>query len=174
MSRILDLCLTTLILFASCSTSAAQGQDFSAPGPPYDDPDMMREYYNQETDPLNDFGWNVLVKFLILFFVGGLCLVLLYFYRSTRIVINWANANGFRIVSIKIPLNPGHLWGHTLLPEHQIIYYATIRTEHDVLKSAWVLCGNKWIGLLSDHVVVEWDEKPNRAWGIKMPFVSAR
>lgn len=133
---------------------------------------MAAENYSGEADSYIGYFWDLFAPFLTLLVAIGGGIAFLYFYRSCKIVIHWARTNGFKIVSIKIPLNPGPLWGDMLWPECQIVYYATILTPHNQMKSAWVLCGNNWLSLFSNHVVVEWDEKPDQRIGIKMPFVS--
>lgn len=164
--------LIALLLCFSLSYAEEDNMSSERPPYPYDYPEHVIEDYDKEIDLYNDYGWDILLKFGIFFIVAGGCIAFFYFYRSTRIVIHWARSNKFRIVSIKIPLNPGPLWMHTVWPWHQMIYYATVRTRQNELKSAWVLCGNRWVGIFSNHVVVEWDQIPDRVIGIKMPFVS--
>lgn len=117
-------------------------------------------------------SWQLIAPVVYATLVLAIGFAVWFFYRSCRIVVHWAKTNGFRVMSIKIPLNPGPLWCHTAWPKYQMIYYATILTPYNELKSAWVLCGNNWWGILSNHVVTEWDDRPDSRRGIRMPFVS--
>jgi len=135
----------------------------------------MVETYNNEVGFFhNNYGWELIAPVVYLTLAVGIGIAVWFFFRSCRIIVHWAKTNGFRIMSIKIPLNPGPLWCHTAWPKYQMIYYATILTPYNELKSAWVLCGNSWLGVFSNHVVIEWDDKPDSRIGIKMPFVSRR
>lgn len=164
----------TLLLALLAGGHAATAALADEPYPPYQGPEALEAYPRGEINLYRDYGWDILPKLGGTFLLIATILVILYFYRSTRIVMQWAAQNHFRVVSIKLPINPGPLWSHTAWPHFQIIYYATVQTPFG-LQSAWVLCGNRWLGVFSDHVVVEWDDADaDSRLGIRMPFVSRR
>jgi hypothetical protein len=77
--------------------------------------------------------------------------------RSARMVDRWAEENGYRVLTKDYR---GSEQGLVLsrLCNLKALYHVTVRNSAGDVRSAYVHCGGWFLGLLSDHVDVEWDD----------------
>ena len=95
----------------------------------------------------------------ILGFIWVLMLVymLWVFRRRASLIEQWADKNGYRIVSRKYRwLRKGpFFWTSS---RGQTVYYVTMEDVQGNQRHGWVRCGSWFFGLLSDYVEVSWED----------------
>jgi len=81
----------------------------------------------------------------------------LHFSRAKSILEQWAEENGYEILSSERRWFGGTFWWRR--SRGQEVYYVTIRTPAGQIRKGWVRCGG-WFGgvLFSNQADVEWDE----------------
>lgn len=102
-----------------------------------------------------DVGFTVaLFACLILLLV----IVVLSVARSRRLIHEWAKSNGFSLVSAEHRIfrtGPFGTWFYAgFLP--CTVWLVTVEHEPGHQRKAWVRCGRAFLGLLSNHVEVQW------------------
>jgi hypothetical protein len=80
-----------------------------------------------------------------------------HFRRSNSLLEQWAAKGGYRILSREHrALRKGpFLWNST---RGQAVYYVVVVDSDGDTRSGWVRCGGYWLGMLSDHTEVRWDD----------------
>lgn len=79
-----------------------------------------------------------------------------YFSRSSSVLDNWANANGFVILDSQYcSLSRGPFTWTT--SRGQAVYRVKVRDPAGVVRSGWVRCGSWLLGLMTDTAEVRWD-----------------
>ena len=99
------------------------------------------------------------VSIIFLFLIGVVFLAAIlsiHFSRARSILEQWAESNGYEIVSSEHRFLGGPFWWRK--SKGQEVYYVTIRTSDGQLKRGWVRCGGWWLGILTNKADVEWDE----------------
>jgi hypothetical protein len=93
--------------------------------------------------------------FVILAIVG----IAWHFGRSQSLLDKWAAANGYRIIRREYRnfFRGPFFWTSA---KGQTVYYVIVEDQVGRTRNGWVRCGGWWMGLLSDHVEVRWDEPP--------------
>lgn len=97
----------------------------------------------------------------ILPFAAVAALVLLafiwHFGRSKSLLEQWAAQIGYRLIrqEYRNLFKGPFFWTST---KGQTVYYVTVEDAAGNRRSGWVRCGGWWLGLLSDHVDVHWDD----------------
>jgi len=101
---------------------------------------------------------NMCVSFLLLFAVViVVTTVVLHARRSDFILQDWATKNGYRIVSKEYRnVLRGPFFGTT--GNGQTVYRVVVQDQDSNTRTGWVRFGSFWLGILSDHVDVHWDE----------------
>jgi hypothetical protein len=70
---------------------------------------------------------------------------------------NWATENNLRIVEYeRRSVRTGPFFFTT--SRSQVVYRITVEDEAGQVRRGWARCGNPLVGLLSDRVVVQWDD----------------
>jgi hypothetical protein len=78
--------------------------------------------------------------------------------RSRFILEQWAEQNGFTIVSTERRLfRRGPFLFKT--GDNQEVYYVRITNHEGRQKTGYVRCGSFWLGVLSDKAEVRWDDE---------------
>ena len=99
------------------------------------------------------------IAVLILFaaIVGGIALMAWTFSRARQILEQWAQSNGYQILSSEFRwLRKGpFFWTSS---QYQMIYYVTVQTPTGDVRSGWVRCGGFWLGLFTDQAQVRWED----------------
>ncbi len=94
----------------------------------------------------------------VIFLIVAVAMVTVHFSRAESILKQWAEENGYEIISSE------HRWfGGAFLwkkSRGQEVYYVTVRTLNGQIRRGWVRCGGWFLGTLSDQAAVEWDEYP--------------
>ena len=76
--------------------------------------------------------------------------------RSRQLINQWAEANGYQIVSAEYCwLRRGPFFWTT--NSSQTVYRVTVVDSSGRSRSGWARCGSRWKGLRSDRVDVRWD-----------------
>ncbi|HUW59333.1 MAG TPA: hypothetical protein VMZ92_22050 [Planctomycetota bacterium] len=97
--------------------------------------------------------WIIVPVFLAAFVVT----LVWTFSRAETILARWARRNGYQILSRRWLMFGGRaFWWRKA--QHHMVYHVTIRDAEGRVRRAWVRCGSWPLGLLSDHVTVEWDD----------------
>ena len=80
-----------------------------------------------------------------------------HFGRSQSLLDKWAEENGYRIIHREYRnfFRGPFFWTSA---KGQAVYYVIVEDEGGRTHNGWVRCGGWWLGLLSDHVEVRWDE----------------
>ena len=100
---------------------------------------------------------EVFIIFLIFIFVAFFpAFLIFHFSRSRSILEQWAESNGYEIVSSEHRFLGGPFWWRK--SKGQEVYYVTIRTPDGQLKRGWVRCGGWFWGIFTNKADVEWDE----------------
>ena len=85
-----------------------------------------------------------------------------HYGRSSAILQKWADDNGFQILEKELR----HLFKGPFFftaSKNQTVYRVTVSDKAGQERSGWVVCGGWWLGMLSDHAKVRWDEVPQLA-----------
>jgi hypothetical protein len=94
------------------------------------------------------------------FILLGLALIaailIFHFSRARSILQQWAESNGYEILSSEHRFFGGPFWWRK--SKGQEVYYVTIRTSDGQQKRGWVRCGGWWLGIFSNNADVKWDE----------------
>ena len=99
--------------------------------------------------------------FLIPVAIGLLAVVGLsvawHYGRSSALLEGWAQRHGYRIVAkeYRTFFRGPFFW---TTGKGQTVYYVTVEDQHGQLHNGFVRCGGWFLGLLSDHVEVRWDD----------------
>jgi hypothetical protein len=80
-----------------------------------------------------------------------------HFGRSESLVQRWAECNGYRLI------NHEYCWFYKgpffwTTSKNQTVYRVTVEDGTGYQRTAWVRCGGWFLGLMSDHVDVRWDD----------------
>ena len=92
--------------------------------------------------------------------LGGVILVFLliwwHFSRSGSLLHQWAEHNGYRLVSQEYRhfFKGPFFWTSS---KGQTVYHVTVEDSQGNRRSGWVRCGGWFFGLLSDNVEVRWE-----------------
>ena len=80
-----------------------------------------------------------------------------HFGRSQTILQQWADQNGYRIIDQRYRnfFKGPFFWTTS---RGQTVYSVTVEDDHGRRRTGWVRCGGWFLGLLSDHVDVRWDD----------------
>jgi hypothetical protein len=76
--------------------------------------------------------------------------------RSESMLQKWARENGFTLLSeerrtfFKGPF----FWTSG---KGQMVFYVAVRDAAGHIRHAWIRCGGYFLGMISDHMDVEWD-----------------
>jgi len=78
------------------------------------------------------------------------------FSRGRRILEQWADRHGCRIVSSEVRWfrRGPFLWTTS---KHQIVYYVVVETQDGQTKRGWVRCGSFWWGVMTDKAEERWE-----------------
>ncbi len=94
--------------------------------------------------------------------VVGIALVVLavsvqiaYYVRSRSMVKRWAEQNGLRVMAMRKSMfrRGPFLFSGKSRPVYRIL----VMDANGAKREGWVRCGTMMMGILSDHVDVEWD-----------------
>ncbi len=103
---------------------------------------------------MDQFGY-----FLVFIPIAGLVLLsmLWHFSRSSSILQQWADRNGYRIIDqqYRTFFKGPFFWTST---KGQVVYYVKGEDAKGRRRSGWVRCGGWFLGLLSNHVDVRWED----------------
>ena len=94
-------------------------------------------------------GFVVLAMFAI-------AMLVFHFSRAKSILEQWAEDNGYEIISSEQRWFGGAFWWRK--SKGQEVYYVTVRTPDGQIRRGWVRCGGWFLGVLSDQTSVEWDD----------------
>jgi hypothetical protein len=100
------------------------------------------------------FGILVIGFFVVAAFVIGM--LIFHYSRARSILDQWAEENGYEIVSSEHRLMGGRFWWRK--SRGQEVYYVTIRMSDGQIRRGWVRCGGWFLGTLSNQADVEWDD----------------
>src|SRR5262245_14678068 len=80
-----------------------------------------------------------------------------HFGRSRSLLDRWAAEHGYEVLRAEYRsfFKGPFFWNSS---KGQTVYRVTIEDEDGRVLSGWVRCGGWWLGLMSDHVEVRWDE----------------
>jgi hypothetical protein len=94
--------------------------------------------------------------FIALIAVAIILAMVWHFGRSSSLLRQWAEENGYRIVRKRYRnfFKGPFFWTST---SGQTVYYVTVEDDAGNRRSGWARCGGWWFGLLSNHVEVRWD-----------------
>lgn len=104
--------------------------------------------------------FHFLIPAGILAFVA---LILSWTYsRSRRILDNWADENGYEILSSEFRwlFKGPFFWKSS---KNQSVFRVTITDDSDEVRTGWVRCGSYWLGILVDQADAIWDESNEAA-----------
>jgi len=78
------------------------------------------------------------------------------FQRSDSLLRQWADQNGFRIISqeYRSVFTGPFFWTTS---KGQTVYYVVVKDSDGNTRGGWVRCGGWFFGLLSDNVDVSWE-----------------
>jgi hypothetical protein len=93
---------------------------------------------------------------IVIFVAFGVAMLIFHFSRAKSILEQWAETNGFELLSSERRWFGGTFWWRK--SKGQEVYYVTIRTPDGQIRKGWVRCGGWFLGILSDQADVEWDE----------------
>jgi hypothetical protein len=99
------------------------------------------------------------VSFLFLLVLGLAAIgamLIFHFSRARSILEQWAETNGYEILSSEHRFLGGPFWWRK--SKGQEVYYVKIRTSDGRLKLGWVRCGGWFLGIFTNDAGVEWDE----------------
>jgi hypothetical protein len=79
------------------------------------------------------------------------------FSRSASLLENWAEKNGYQIISreYRHVFKGPFFWTSS---RGQTVYRITVEDGQGNQRSGWARCGGWFLGLLSDNVSVRWDD----------------
>src|SRR5262245_6689499 len=79
--------------------------------------------------------------------------------RSRSLLERWAAPNGYRVIDADYRdfFRGPFFWTSS---KGQTVYRVTVEVGTGIIRRGWVRCGGRWLGLLSEHVEVRWDEAP--------------
>ena len=77
--------------------------------------------------------------------------------RSISVLENWARENNFDILEREQRLwfKGPFFWTTS---RGQTVYHVTVRDNNGAVRSGWVRCGGWFLGLMSDHAEVRWEQ----------------
>jgi hypothetical protein len=77
--------------------------------------------------------------------------------RSGSMLEQWAQDNEVTLLSqdYRTFFKGPYFWTST---KGQMIFYVTVQDRHARIRHAWVRCGGYWMGMLSDHIDVVWED----------------
>jgi hypothetical protein len=108
-------------------------------------------------------GLFIILVLGVLVFLGlALCGVFWEAHRSGEMISRWAADQGYEVIEKKAPIiNLGPFrWEN---PRGRTFYHITVRDSEGQTRAGWVSCGAEWLGLLSNKVVIRWDEGEARS-----------
>lgn len=84
-----------------------------------------------------------------------------HFSRSRSLLQKWADENGYRLLAKEYRTfrRGPFFWTSS---KGQTVYRVSVEDKAGQVRSGWVRCGGWWLGLLTDHTEVRWDEAPAR------------
>lgn len=83
-----------------------------------------------------------------------------HFSRSRSVLEQWADENGFEILSSEYRnLFRGPFSWTT--SKGQTVYYVRVRDRQGTERTGWVRCGGWVLGLMSDKAEVRWEDESN-------------
>jgi hypothetical protein len=101
-----------------------------------------------------DGAWCPLVGLIVLVAVVSMAW---HVSRARSLLEEWARRNDFELVETEHRhLARGPFFWTTA--KGQTVYRVMVRTRDGAVRKGWVRCGGFFLGLLSDHVDVRWDE----------------
>jgi hypothetical protein len=95
---------------------------------------------------------------VVLLFTGmAVLLFLWHFTRSDSLLSQWAERNCYTILhqEYRTFFKGPFFWTSG---KDQTVYYVVVEDQAGNRRKGWVRCGGFFLGLLSDHVEVRWDE----------------
>jgi hypothetical protein len=95
---------------------------------------------------------SVLFVLIAILFVS---LGVLRFSKARRLVRQWAESGGLRIVSMQWEPFPSGPFALAAFGK-QIVYALSVVDGAGRLRQCWAKCGNWWFGLLDDSIEVVW------------------
>jgi hypothetical protein len=97
--------------------------------------------------------------FIALIIVIGVVSFIWGILHGNALVVRWAAANGFRVVSSQYKhfLRGPFGW---MSSRGRVIYRITVEDRKGRMRSARVRCGSWWIGMLGNGIEVCWDDEP--------------
>ena len=98
------------------------------------------------------------ILFVIIFIVGLAVLsIICHISRSNSLLEQWAQRNGFQIIRQEYRhfLRGPFSWTTS---KGQTVYHVTVEDSHGHRRHGWVRCGGWFLGLLSNHVDVRWED----------------
>ena len=79
------------------------------------------------------------------------------FHRANQMIQDWAARNRFLLLQKRLQIfRYGPFWWRT--GKHQLVYHVTIRDCDENIRRAWLRCGGFFLGMMSDHIDVEWEK----------------
>jgi hypothetical protein len=96
------------------------------------------------------------VLLMLIFAAFVIAIFVLRFSRAKSILEQWAETNGYQLVSRKYRWLGGAFWWRK--SKSQEVYYVTVRTSNGQIRRGWVRCGSWFCGILSDQADVKWDD----------------
>ena len=82
--------------------------------------------------------------------------MVLMFLRARQILGNWAEENGYEILSSDLRFLSRGPYSWTLLGE-QWVFHVTVRDHERTLRTGFVKCGSFWWGIWINRAEVKWD-----------------
>jgi hypothetical protein len=108
----------------------------------------------------NSLAGLLIVVTIIVLVVGCAWHFRWHFHRSRTVLERWAERNGYRLreAEYRHVFRGPFFWSSS---KGQTVYRVTVEGK-DRVRTGWVRCGGWFLGLLSDHAEVRWDEPPVR------------
>ncbi len=97
------------------------------------------------------------ILFIALFVVFAVVAMLWHFGRSSSLLQQWADENGYRVIDkeYRTFFRGPFFWTTS---KGQTVYYVTVEDDEGRIRRGWVRCGGWFLGLMSDNVEVRWDD----------------
>ncbi len=104
---------------------------------------------------------------LLLFFIGIFAYVVWWYRRSTQLLHEWAESNGYTNLQASRAMLFNGPFGWTTSRGQQVFKVQVYDPAIHRTRAGWVRCGSFWSGMASDQVDVRWDDDADARSGWK-------